>query len=180
MKILVAGSYRFDMYAKAYHDAFRRLGHEVRALDTDGFTFGRGGRLTGLSEKVKHHYLIGPAIGAADRALKREVREFKPDLVFLYQCYFFRPSAVKEISAQTTVFSYDNDDPFDRRPSKHNSSNYLEYARWCKMNYVFRSKNVEDFHNIGVDNVKVMMPYYMETHNFLSDTLKKCIFPYKK
>ena len=164
MKILVVGSFRYEIYAKAFYEAFRRLGHDVARLDTDDFV--AGGPFGSIVEKVKHHWLAGSSIGAADRALKKQVREFKPDLVFLYHCYFFHPSAVKDISRHTTVFSYDNDDPFEQRKDKHNPSFYLEAARFCKVNYVYRRKNVEDFARMGVDNAKVLLPYYTETRNF--------------
>ena len=164
MKILVVGSFRFEMYAKAFYDAFRRLGHEVEKIDTEDFV--AKGFLGGTIEKVKHHWLVGSSINVADHALKERVREFKPDLVFMYHCYFFHPSAVQEISRQTTVFSYENDDPFVRRNDKHNSSFYIAAAKYCKMNYVFRRKNVADFATLGIHNVKVLLPYYTETRNF--------------
>ena len=164
MKILVVGSFRFEMYAKAFYDAFRRLGHEVEKIDTEDFV--AKGFLGGTIEKVKHHWLVGSSINVADHALKERVREFKPDLVFMYHCYFFHPSAVQEISRKTTVFSYENDDPFVRRNDKHNSSFYIAAAKYCKMNYVFRRKNVADFATLGIHNVKVLLPYYTETRNF--------------
>lgn len=166
MKILVAGSFRYEIYAKAFYEAFRRMGHDVRSLDTEQFELNEDNPLKIALGKVKRHWLVGPAIDAAGRALKREVREFRPDLVFLYHCYFFHPSAVREISRKTTVFSYENDDPFERRKDKPNPAYYLEAARYCRLNYVFRRKNVEDFSRIGVDNAKVLLPYYMETRNF--------------
>lgn len=166
MIILVAGSFRYEMYAKAFYEAFRRLGHEVRSLDTEKFEIKEDNALKIAEGKVKRHWLVGPSIVAASRALKREVREFKPDLVFLYHCYFFHPSAVREISRTTTVFSYENDDPFERRKDKPNPAYYMEAARYCRLNYVFRRKNVEDFSRISVDNAKVLLPYYTETRNF--------------
>ncbi|MBR5736423.1 MAG: glycosyltransferase [Bacteroidales bacterium] len=165
MRILVAGSFRYEIYTKAFYEAFRRLGHDVRKLDTEAFVH-EGGAVADILEKVKHHWLVGPSIVAADRALKKTVREFRPDLVFLYHCYFFTPAAIKAVSRETTVFSYENDDPFERRSDKHNPSFYIAAARWCKMNYVFRRKNVEDFARLGIDNVKVLLPYYTETRNF--------------
>lgn len=166
MKILVAGSFRYETYAKAFYEAFRRMGHDVRSLDTEQFELNENNLLKVAVGKVKRHWLLGPAIGAAGRALKREVREFKPDLVFLYHCYFFHPSAVREIGSRTVVFSCENDDPFERRSDKPNPAYYLEAARHCRLNYVFRRKNVEDFARIGVDNAKVLLPYYMETRNY--------------
>lgn len=166
MIILVAGSFRYEMYAKAFYEAFRRLGHEVRSLDTEKFEIKEDNALKIAEGKVKRHWLVGPSIVAASRALKREVREFKPDLVFLYHCYFFHPSAVREISRTTTVFSYENDDPFERRKDKPNPAYYMEAARYCRLNYVFRCKNVDDFSRIGVNNAKVLLPYYTETRNF--------------
>ena len=164
MKILVVGSFRFEIYAKAFYDAFRRLGHEVEKIDTEDFV--AKGLFGGTVEKVKHHWLVGSSINFADRVLKDKVSDFRPDLVFMYHCYFFHPAAIEHISKHTTVFSYDNDDPFERRSDKHNPSYYIAAAKFCKMNYVFRQKNVNDFAAIGVNNVKVLLPYYTETRNF--------------
>lgn len=164
MKILVVGSFKFEIYAKAFYEAFRRLGHVVHKIDTDEFV--AKGPFGGIVEKMKHQWLVGSSINYADRALKNEVAEFRPDLIFLYHCYFFHPAAIKAISQHTTVFSYDNDDPFEKRSNKHNSDFYKEAARFCRLNYVYRKKNVEDFAAIGVKNAKVLLPYYTETRNF--------------
>ena len=164
MRVLVVGSFRFEIYAKAFYDAFRRLGHDVLKLDTEEFV--AKGPFGSVAEKMKHQWLVGSSINFADGVLRRRVSDFRPDLVFLYHCYFFHPSAIRDISKMATVFSYDNDDPFERRKDKHNSSFYLEAARYCHLNYVYRRKNVEDFARIGVKNAKVLLPYYIETRNF--------------
>lgn len=164
MKILVAGSFRYETYAKAFYEAFRRMGHDVLKLDTEDFV--AKGPFGSVVEKMKHQWLVGSSINYADGVLRRKVSDFRPDLVFLYHCYFFHPSAIRDISRHTTVFSYENDDPFERRKDKHNPSYYIEAARYCKLNYVYRRKNVEDFARIGVNNAKVLLPYYMETCNY--------------
>ena len=167
MKILVAGSFTtYDMYAKAFAEAFRRLGHEVYNFDTDRFEMNEDNPFKVAVGKVKRHWLIGPAIAAASLELRKAVKKFHPDLVFLYHCYFIYPHTLKAISRKATVFSYENDDPFERRKDKDNPSFYIAATRWCKMNYVFRRKNVEDFARLGIDNVKVLLPYYTETRNF--------------
>ena len=167
MKILVAGSFTtYDMYAKAFAEAFRRLGHDVYRFDTDRFEMKEDNPLKVAVGKVKRHWLIGPAIDAASLELRKAVNNFRPDMVFLYHCYFIYPHTVKAISRRTTVFSYDNDDPFEQRRNKPNSSFERAAARYCRLNYVYRRKNIEDYRKIGIENAKLLLPYYMETRNF--------------
>lgn len=167
MKILVAGSFtRYDIYAKAFAEAFHRLGHEVYRFDTDLFEMNEDNPVKVAVGKVKRHWLIGPAIAAASLALRKAVNAFRPDLVFLYHCYFLYPHTVKAISRRTMVFSYDNDDPFEQRRNKPNSAFERAAARYCRLNYVYRRKNMEDYRKTGIENVKLLLPYYMETRNY--------------
>lgn len=166
MRILVVGSSQFEIYAKAFLEAFRRIGHQVQLLDTDSLFRSGKGFWNSIVERARNRFLIGPSINAASLALEEVVADFKPDLVFLYHCYCFHPSAVKTISSRTVVFSYDNDDPFEKSSYKLNSKYYRTFARYCKMNYVYRKKNVEDFRHVGIENVKVLLPYYIETRNY--------------
>ncbi|MBR0533678.1 MAG: glycosyltransferase [Bacteroidales bacterium] len=167
MKILVAGSFTtYDMYAKAFAEAFRRLGHEVYCFDTDRFEMNEDNPLKVAVGKVKRHWLIGPAITAASLELRKAVNRFHPDMVFLYHCYFINPHTVKAISRKAPVFSYDNDDPFEQRRNKPNSSFERAAARYCRLNYVYRRKNIDDYRQIGIENAKLLLPYYMETRNY--------------
>ncbi|MCH4155047.1 MAG: glycosyltransferase [Muribaculaceae bacterium] len=166
MRIIVIGSYKWEMYAPAIFSGFVNLGHEVRPIDYDSFLTKSTHATDKIYNRIQNRYHIGLGIKAYNKAVIKETYEFNPDFVFLYRCYGIYGSTVNVIRKVTKVFTYNNDDPFSGVPSHNYYSHYIKSTRLSDLNFVYRQKNVEDFKKLGVKNVRVLKPYYLSNQNF--------------
>ena len=172
MKILIVGSFQWEMYAPAFYHAWRDMGHEVERIDYTNYSFKRKTPLASFLNRVQNRYHYGFFMRRYNSDILVKVNDFKPDFVFLYRCYHVYGDTVEIIRKQTVVFSYNNDDPFSGVPSGLYYRNYFADARYCHLNYVYRKKNVEDFKVIGVNNTEVLLPYFRKASNYPIDTDK--------
>lgn len=172
MKILLIGSYKYSIYAAAFKNAWEKMGHEVEAIDYEKFQYKGKRRLASVLNRIQARFLIGLPMLSYNSYIRNKVNEFKPDLVFLYRCNNIFGSTIKSIKEKSTIFSYHNDDPFGGVPSDAFYRLYRRTTKHCHLNYVYRKKNIYDLKKIGVENSKVLLPYYMRERNFPIDCEK--------
>ena len=173
MKIIVVGSFKHIMYAKAIYDEFEKQGYETFAFDWDKYKI-KGNRTFNFISRVQERLLIGPFISRTNRHLLKLVKDVNPDLVFIYRGTHIKAKTVNTIKDNgAIVFSYHNDDPFCGIPSVRYMRNYIKSAYICDYNFVYRQKNIEDFAKIGISNVKVLRSYYIKSNNFHIECKKK-------
>lgn len=172
MKILLAGSYIDHTYSRAFFKGFSSLGHDVIKFDTDDYTYGKS-RLGVIMNRIQNRFHIGYQVRKLNKDLENVVKMSQPDLVFLYRCYPVWSTTIFKIK-QTgcVVFTYNNDDPFSYWPSKSFFRHYFAVTKMSDHNFVYRNKNVEDFKGIGVTNVSILWPYYIEGYNYKMDIEK--------
>lgn len=166
MKILIIGSFQWEMYAPAFYDAWKNMGHDVEKIDYDEYRYKATNAVSGFLNKVQSRYHVGWFMRRYNRDIIRKVETFQPDMVFLYRCYHVYGETVKQIAGKTKVFSYNNDDPFSGVPSERFFCHFIADARHCHINYVYRKKNIADFKKIGVENTKVLLPYFRKANNY--------------
>ena len=167
MKILVVGQYKHEIYERSLFDAFINMGHEVSSFQIGSFDYVGNNRFLSIVERFQNRYLLGPKIIKINSRLLHKVNSVRPDLVFLYRVVEINPTIIAKIkNLGCEVFSYNNDDPFSRIPSKRYWRNYFRTTLICDHNFVYRKKNIEDFNNIGINNVSLLMPYYIKENNF--------------
>lgn len=165
MKILVVGSFRWEMYSPAFVFGFKALGHTVEYIDTNEYYY-KGSR-NSFFNKIQYKYHVGIPMLRLNKDIVAKVNGFKPDMVFFYYCLDVYKSTyltVKKTGAK--IFTYCNDDPFGivlSKPWCHRFHDSLHIADW---NYVYREKNVKDYNNVGVNNVSVLLPYYLTGKNY--------------
>lgn len=172
MKILIVGSFQWEMYAPAFYNAWKDMGHEVERVDYNDYRFKRMTPLSSFLNRLQSRFHYGFYMGRYNRDIIAKVKDFNPDFVFLYRCYHVYGSTVAALRKLTVVFSYNNDDPFSGVPSGSYYRYYFEDARYCHLNYVYRKRNVEDFKAIGINNTKVLLPYFRKDSNYPIDIEK--------
>ena len=172
MKIIIVGSFIYEMYAPAFYNAWKDMGHEVVKIDYNDFLLKGDNIASTFLNKFQTRYHWGLKMRAFNHAIIESVNNFKPDLIFLYRCYHIYGKTVEIISKKTVVFSYNNDDPFSNVPSKAYFRHYIADARFCHLNYVYRKKNITDFEHIRIRNCKVLLPYYRQEANYYIDCEK--------
>lgn len=96
MKIVVVGSYRYQMYAPAFANGFRRLGHDVIELDYELYHLSGKGLISSFFNRFQDRYHIGMKMWMYNTDLEKIVKTEKPDMVFLYRCYHIFLQPLKE------------------------------------------------------------------------------------
>ncbi len=167
MKILVVGSFEWEQYAPAIYNGLKNIGHEVEKVDIEDFTYKGKNIFSFYLNKVQSRFHLGWNLIRYNREIIKKVKEFSPNLVFLYRCYSVYTSTLKEIKKSgCKVFSYNNDDPFSGVPSKSYYRHFLKNATLCDINFVYRKKNITDFENIGIHNTRLLLPHYLSKNNY--------------
>lgn len=165
MRIIVVGTFHHIHYAAALSQGFKALGHDV--MDINYSRYGNGGPLKGILDKIQAKYQIGFPMIKYNRDIVSAVETFKPDFVFFYRCYHVLPKTFRWLKKQgVCFFTYNNDDPLSNVPSKSFFRYFMKSLRYASHNFVYRKKNVDDYHRMGIDNVSVLMPNYITTCNF--------------
>lgn len=165
MKVLLVGSFRYEVYAPAFAYGFRQLGHEVVEIDYEQYHYKGGNLLASLHNRCQDRYHLGLMMRRYNQDIIDVIEYEKPELVFLYRCYHIYNSTLKAIKGKTVVMSYNNDDPFSGIPSKAYYRHHIRNARYCSLNYVYRERNVKDYAQIGIENTKILLPYYLSWQN---------------
>jgi hypothetical protein len=104
MKILVAGDFIHEMYEKALYNAFKEMGEDV-----SGFILNRSIENNPFNRffyKLQNRLLVGPFVSKLNKDLIEQVRNQKPDLVFLYrtpQIYAKTVIEIKKIGSRVFV-----------------------------------------------------------------------------
>lgn len=166
MKILLVGSYRYEMYAPAFSYGFRQLGHEIIEIDYQQFHLKGNGGLATILNRIQDRYHYGIKMYAYNKSILDTVNREHPDMVFLYRCCHVYTSTLQKIKGKAILISYNNDDPFSGTPSDRYFRHHIANARCCDINYVYRKKNIADYAAIGITNTKVLLPYYLSWQNY--------------
>lgn len=166
MKIIVVGLFTQEIYAPAFSYGFRALGHEVLDIKYEDYHFNNLNSFSKLLNRIQDRYLLGVYIKKFNDAIIKSVKEFKPDFVFLYRCYYIYDKTIETIRHETIVMSYNNDDPFSSVPSKAFHRYHISNAKYCDINFVYRQKNIDDYKRIGITNTRLLLPYYLSYNNY--------------
>jgi len=171
MKILIVGSFQYEMYAPAFMSGFLELGHTVDWLDTNKYHY-RYDFPCHILDRFQAKYYHGFPLRKMNIDIINEVETFKPDFVFFYYCFTVFESTYKRIhELGIKFFTYCNDDPYGkilRKPWCYRFHKSIRLADW---NFVYRQKNISDYKKDRINNVSVLLPYYLKK-NIL---LEKCV-----
>lgn len=165
MRILLIGSYLYNMYAPAFYYGFNKLGHEVLKIDYEKFHLDEKSLFSRLRNRIQDRFLLGLQMYKYNNCIIETVKKENPDIVFLYRCYHVYNETLKSIKGGTILMSYNNDDPFSGIPSRKYYRFHKGNTRFCDLNYVYRQKNINDYANLGITNTKILLPYYLSTSN---------------
>ena len=62
IKILVVGSFKYQMYSKAIYTAFKNIGENTQSFDLDKFDYVGNNTIMKLFDRFQNRFLIGPKI----------------------------------------------------------------------------------------------------------------------
>lgn len=165
MKIMIVGSFCHEIYAPAFSNGFRQLGYDVIEIDYDQFHLQGWGIVSHFLNKIQDRYLYGLLVKKYNQTVIDFVEQEDPKLVFFYRCYHIFNSTLKAIKGKSFIMTYNNDDPFSGVPSRDFYKWHIRNASVSDINYVYRKKNIEDYSKIGINNTKLLLPYYLARKN---------------
>ncbi|EOG7649449.1 TPA: glycosyltransferase [Vibrio parahaemolyticus] len=178
MKVLiVSDGFSSNLYSDSFTQPFEEFGHEVSHFYWKGYfknyqypnhlTPSHDSKIKSLYYRFQNKFTFGPVINQINKDLIKHTTEFQPDLVFIYRGTHLFGKTIRSIRKNgCRVFSYNNDDPFSPNYPKYYWRLHKEIVKECDVVYAYRLANINDYRNIGVENVKLLRSYYVSSSNF--------------
>lgn len=166
MIVLMVGNFLFEMYERAFADAFVELGHDVDEFRQSEYFTAEGG-LEKLYRKFQDKYHIGPCVRKMNKDLVKKCQAKKYDLVFIYRGVMVWAETIRKIRQNgAVVMGYNNDDPFGKEYASYFWKIYLKAVKEYDYVFAFRKKNIEEYRRIGYQKTELLRAYYIGKRNF--------------
>ena len=166
MKILLVGNFFYSIYSPAFEAGFKKLGHEVKCIKTNEYSY-KNKIFCAFLNRIQSRFHVGLPLKKLNEDILKVANEYHPDFIFLYRCCSVWGKTVRDLKEKGFfVFTYNNDDPFSGIPSKHYYRHFLKTTTYADCNFVYRKKNIVDYSKFGINNAKVLLPYYLESENY--------------
>lgn len=163
MKILIIKGAFGDVYESAWQKSLTKIGHKVKIFDCHQYT------LPTIFGRIERKFFTGPSIYKIRSESIKFAKEFKPDIILIYQGHYHDKEAIQELKKIAWVTGYHNDNPFSAKDDgkhyhryKHFFDGLSEYNSF----HVYRDSNILDMKQIGIDNVKTLMSYYIPESDY--------------
>jgi hypothetical protein len=174
MRILVAGEWVWPWYEQACADALAKLGCEIRRFSwMERFRRFRNDAVEPFHiskyAEFQNRTLWGPDVVALNADLLKAVKEFQPDVLFVYRATHIFPRTLQKIKQtfpETKLVQYCNDDPFSPKANKIHWRHLKCAIHLYDINFVYRHHNIEDFRKLGAKRVELLRSYYIAERNF--------------
>ena len=166
LKVLFCGDSDFEFYAKAFYEAAKEC-DDLEPLIFDNECLSETNRNKNLISKIEYHYKFGFEIFLLNRRLLKRCMDYKPDIVFLYNCTMVYPNTVKKLRKMGVyVALYSNDDPFSNYYSFYTWRHLKKSIKYCSHAYSYRERNISDYKKYGAKNVSILRSYYLKSRNY--------------
>jgi spore maturation protein CgeB len=171
LKILIVGSCKYKIYEKAIGNGLKNLDNKVEYFCWKNFFD------NSFFSKLQNKFLVGTILEKINKSLINKIKEIKPDLVFIYRGTHIYPKTIKKIKQYgCKVFGYNNDDPFS------NKYRLIDFRLWSLYKksilyydwiFSYRKKNIDDYKNLGYNNISLLRSYYIKEDNYYISNIKK-------
>lgn len=169
MNILVVGSSDRPVYAPAFVSGFRTLGHNVKFIDYKDYGYSLDLPYH-ILDRIQNKYNIGLPLIRLNSDVIRTAKEFQPSFIFFYSCFHIFASTYRKLKQMgITFFTYCNDDPYCSILNSPWCKSFHTSLRLSDWNFVYRPKNVNDYLRDGINNVSIILPYFLSAHNYPED-----------
>ena len=168
MNILVVGDFHSEIHEKAFAKAFKSLGHNVVIFAWNNyFKNNNSNFLSPLYYRAQNKFMFGPSLCKINKDLINVVMGQKFDLVFVYRgTHIFAKTLHKIKKSGTTIFGYNNDDPFGENYPKYFWRHFKRSIAFYKHIFCYREKNIRDYNSINFSRVSILRSYYLKERNF--------------
>ncbi|MCC7538107.1 MAG: glycosyltransferase [Deltaproteobacteria bacterium] len=164
MHILICGEGRAEIHEDSWAQGLRALGHEVELLRWEPLFRASRFRALSLARKTQNKLLWGPALWRLNERLVVRAHASRPDAIILYRPTHVWPVTVRylrESLPETTIATYNNDDPFGPRAFAPLWRHYLAGVPYAHVHMVYRAENVERLRAMGASDVHVVRSAFL-------------------
>ena len=171
MRILIAGDWHSEIHEEAVFIAFEKLGHKVLKFPWCQYFISKKGSnsLSVIYLKVQAKYMFGLPVRRLNYDLIHKVAEEKPDILFVYRgshIYSKTLRKVRQISPNTRLLGYNNDDPFSPQYPKWKWRHFLDGVPYYDVVFAYRVHNLNELKSIGAKQVKLLRSWFIKEKNF--------------
>lgn len=167
LRILLVGDDTHEMYVKAFYNGMKQMGYVSTKLFAINKCIFPKTRIGKLLYRVETRLAAGPHICKVNGLLRTCIKEFNPNLVFVYSTRIIDRKTIDFIkNMKCVLFAYNNDDPFTNSYHSYFWRKYINLLKRADVGFVYRKKNVEECIKIGCQNVEILRAYYLEERNF--------------
>lgn len=167
MKILIVGLFEFKYYEEEFGQALIQSGHDVSFQKVKLLR-------SNLAGKIEYHFSFsGPVTFIENLKILRKALNIKPDIILFWRGTYILRSTLKKLKTklpETTLVSYNNDDPFGPLYEKGNIhlrnlwSGFINTIPLYDINFVYREINIKDYENNGSRRTKLMLPGFNKSN----------------
>lgn len=168
VKVLLVGDDTYDMYVKAFYQAYVRDGYtNVELFATNHYLDISKSGLMNIVRKAENKFAFGPHVAYVNSQLLKKIDEMMPELVFFYSARLIYGKTLKRIKAKgIKVFVYNNDDPFAAYYPQYFWRHYKKSLQYADVGFVYRLKNIPEYQQAGCDKVEILRSYYTKERNY--------------
>lgn len=164
ISVLVIGDGRYEIYGKAFHNAFNEL-ENVKSVFFDWPSKIRWSYITKLQTQLSY----GPLVFKLNKVLVEHIVKQNYDLVFIYnyrllsKCNIHK---IKKSKPSLQIFLYSNDNPYSKKYRKYFWHKYKSIISIVDRVYYGRQSNFNEIHKYKPKNLSLLFSYYIKERNF--------------
>jgi spore maturation protein CgeB len=168
---MVAGDWHSELHEVAVYDAFVRLGHQVERFSWHQYFRPASGLLRPIDDIVRraqNKFLFGPLLTRVNQHLIERVRDFAPDILFVYRGTHIGARTLEKIRLllpSCILVGYNNDDPFAPGHPPWLWRHFLKAIPHYDLMLAYRKANVPDFMRAGAKRVELLRSWFIPARN---------------
>lgn len=169
---MVVGDWHSELHEVAVYDAFVRLGHQVERFSWHQYFRATSGSLRPLDDIVRraqNKFLFGPLLTSVNHHLVERVKDFAPDMLFVYRGTHIGARAlarIKRLLPNCTLVGYNNDDPFAPGHPPWLWRHFLKAIPHYDLMLAYRKANIPDFIRAGAKRVELLRSWFIPARNY--------------
>lgn len=170
MKVLIAGDWHSELHEEPMYRALEALGHQTLRFQWHTYfkpdSFWK--RVFSSAIRAQNKYMLGPVVNRVNHDLVDMVGCQQPDVVFVYRgILIFKETLqrIKQVSPETVLVGYNNDDPFSPRYPKWKWRHFVAGIPKYDLVLAYRLHNLEDFKRAGAKRVELLRSWFVPERN---------------
>ena len=168
LRILIAGNWNSPIHEEPLCRAFSQAGCHTTKFKWHPYLDAEceKGIFKKICVKIELRISRGRTISRINDGLISAVREFMPDILFIYRPQLISGatiSRIKEGNSKLIICCYNNDDPFSEEYPFYYWKVFLSSISLYDIVFAYRPKNIPEYYELGAKKVVLSPPWYDST-----------------